>query len=218
MVIMKKINLILCLLLFVPFTKYAQVGINTTNPQEALDVNGKIRVTDTDIGVGRTMVSIIGIDDNETLSKIILSTDFVITDNILTVSGTSSYSVKDIDFLDPADVALYLEGYEAGDDIADLYLGIDGLNAHETVIRFINAPQAFYISGIQGGVAGRHVLLLNPSSEHMGVRDEDYGSNSSDNENMILTYGAGTTDATQGQGAIEMVYDGTRWIVLNIRN
>ena len=211
MVIMKKIGIIL--FLFLMESSFAQVGINTTDPQEALDVNGKIRVTDTDIGSGRTMVSIIGIDDEETLSKINLSPDFVITNNTITVSGTTSYSVKNIDFTDPADVALYLEDYEAGDDIADLYLGIDGLNAHETVIRFINAPDAFYISGIQGGVSGRHVLLLNPSSEHMGVRNEDVESSPL---NRILIYGS--VASTQGQGAIEMVYDGTRWIVLNIRN
>ena len=210
---MKNIGIILYLLLFVSFTTYAQVGINTTDPQEALDVNGKIRVTDTDIGVGRTMVSIIGVDDQETLSKINLSPDFIITDNTITVSGTTSYSVIDIDFTDPADVALYLGGYEEGVDIANLYLGIDGINAHETVIRFINAPLAFYFTGIQGGVSGRHVLLLNPSSVHMGVRDED---NSSANENRILIYGS--VASTQGQGAIELVYDGTRWIVLNIRN
>ncbi len=208
---MKKIGIIL--FLFLMESSFAQVGINTTDPQEALDVNGKIRVTDTDIGSGRTMVSIIGIDDEETLSKINLSPDFVITNNTITVSGTTSYSVKNIDFTDPADVALYLEDYEAGDDIADLYLGIDGLNAHETVIRFINAPDAFYISGIQGGVSGRHVLLLNPSSEHMGVRNEDVESSPL---NRILIYGS--VASTQGQGAIEMVYDGTRWIVLNIRN
>ncbi len=214
MVIMKKIGIIL--FLFLIESSFAQVGINTTDPQEALDVNGKIRVTDTDLGVGRIMVSIIGIDDNETLSKINLSTDFVITDNTITVSGTTSYSVIDIDFEDYDDD--FLEDYVQGVDIADLYLGVDNINAQETVIRFTNAPDAFYISGIQGGVPGRHVLLLNPTSEHMGVRDENYGSNSSANENRILTYGAGTTDATQGQGAIEMVYDGTRWVVLNIRN
>ena len=212
MVIMKKFGVIL--FLFLMESSFAQVGINTTDPQEALDVNGKIRVTDTDIGFGRTMVSIIGIDDNETLSKINLSSDFVITNNTITVSGTTSYSVLDIDFDDlPPEIV-----YTAGVDMANLDLGVNNINAHETVIRFINAPQAFYISGVQGGVAGRHVLLLNSSSEHMGVRDEDYGGNLSDDENKILTYGAGTTDATQGQGAIELVYDGTRWIVLNIRN
>ncbi len=209
---MKIVGIIL--FLFLNGISFSQVGINTTNPQEALDVNGKIRVTDTDIGVGRTMVSIIGVDDKETLSKINLSPDFVITNNTITVSGTTSYSVLDIDFNNlPPEIV-----YTPGVDMANLDLGVNNVNAHETVLRFINAPEAFYISGVQGGVAGRHVLLLNPSSVHMGVRDEDYGSNLSANENRILTYGAGTTDATQGQGAIELVYDGTRWIVLNIRN
>jgi len=37
----------------------AQVGINTTSPQETLHVNGKIRVDD---ATGRTAVSILGVD------------------------------------------------------------------------------------------------------------------------------------------------------------
>lgn len=209
---MKIVGIIL--FLFIIENCFAQVGINTTNPQEALDVNGKIRVTNTDIGVGRTMVSIIGVDDNETLSKINLSPDFVITNNTITVSGTTSYSVLDIDFNNlPPEIE-----YTPGVDMANLDLGVNNVNVHETVLRFINFPQAFYISGVQGGVAGRHILLLNPSSVHMGVRDETYSPNSSASENRILTYGAGFTDATSGQGAIELVYDGFRWIVLNIRN
>jgi len=212
---MKKIGFIVFLLLFQ--YNYAQVGINTTEPQEALDVNGKIRVTDTDLDIGRTMVSIIGVDDQETLSKINLSVDFLIIDNTLTVTGTTSYSVINIDFEDEEDD--YLDDYIQGVDIANLDLFLDNINAQETVIRFTNPPEAFYISGIEGGVAGRHILLLNPTVNiHMGVRDESFGGNGSNAENTILTYGAGTTDATQGQGAIEMVYDGTRWIVLNIRN
>jgi len=216
MIMSKIITLSVLLLAFTP--TLGQVGINTTNPQEMLHVNGKIRVTDTNVDFGRTMVSIIGVDDLGNLSKINLTSDFTIINNTLSSSGTSSYSVIDIDFTDPADLALYLPNYVPGVDIVDFDLGLDGINAHETVIRFTNPPEAFYISGIADGVAGRHILFLNPSDKHMGVRDELYGGNLSADENKILTYGAGTTDATQGQGAIEMVYDGTRWIILNKRN
>jgi hypothetical protein len=214
--IMSKIIITAVLLLaFTP--TIGQVGINTTNPQEMLDVNGKIRVTDTNVDFGRTMVSIIGVDDEDTLSKINISSDFVITENTLTVSGTTSYSVINIDFEDAEDD--YLDDYVPGVDIANLDLGLDNLNAQETVIRFTNPPEAFYISGIAGGVAGRHILLLNPTENiHIGVRDETYSPNLSAIENRILTYGSGFTDATSGQGAIELVYDGTRWIVLNKRN
>tara|TARA_R110000787_G_scaffold71771_1_gene159759 strand:+ start:9967 stop:10113 length:147 start_codon:yes stop_codon:yes gene_type:complete len=48
----------------------------------------------------------------------------------------------------------------------------------------------------------------------MGVGNE---SNQSITTNRIITYGSGT-ESTSGQGAIELVYDGTRWIVLNVRN
>ena len=207
---MKNIGVILCLLLFAPFTTYAQVGINTIDPQEALHVNGKIRVTDTDVDVNRTMVSIIGIDDEGTLNKINLSVDFVITNNTITTSGTTSYSVLDVDLGEYELNGEYTPGY----DIVDFDLGIDNINAQETVIRFLGQTEAFDISGIQGGVAGRHLILLNSSSYAMGVIDE---SNDSIAANRILTYGSNTA-STEGQGAIELVYDGTRWILINIRD
>ena len=214
---MRKVVGIFILLLFQ--YGYAQVGINTTDPQEALDVNGKIRVTDTDVDDDRTMVSIIGIDNNETLSKMNLSPDFVITNNTITVSGTYSYSVINIDFTDPADVALYLEDYEVGVDIVDLDLGLDGINAQETVVRLIGMPDDVFIAGITGGVPGRHILFLNATTTNkaLGVRDESIVDPNDEDLNKILTYGVGTAK-TQGQGAIELVYDGFRWVVLNIRN
>jgi hypothetical protein len=49
----------------------------------------------------------------------------------------------------------------------------------------------------------------------MGVENE---SNQSITTNRILTYAPGPTESTSGQGAIELVYDGTQWIVLNVRN
>jgi hypothetical protein len=213
---MKKIWILL--ILFVFESNFAQVGIGTTAPSEALDVIGKIRVTDTD-DFGRTMTSIIGVDGNGVLGKMALSPDFVINDNIISVSGTTSYSVKDINLY--VDI-VYPEGHPLagdpifveGDDIVNLDIGANTTNAHETVIRFIGQTQAFDISGITGGVAGRHILLLNPTPFAMGVINEDGGS---DAKNRILTY-ANNVASTEGQGAIELVYDGDRWILLNIRD
>ncbi len=73
---MKIFSLILCLLLFQ--YGYAQnagpiggevggVGINTTDPQETLHVNGAIRVNDIS---GRTSVKVVGVDANGTLNII----------------------------------------------------------------------------------------------------------------------------------------------------
>ena len=215
---MKKIWILL--ILFVFESNFAQVGIGTTTPKQALDVIGKIRVDSTG-SIGRTMTSIIGVDGDGVLGRMVLSPDFKITDNIISVSGTTSYSVLDVNLYNDL---LDLEGnpcvcYSEDVDIKNLNVGINSTNAHETVIRFAGQTKAFFISGITGGVPGRHILLLNSSEFQMGVRDKDHGGNLSEEENMIDTYGppGSTTDFTNGQGAIELVYDGDRWIVLNIR-
>ena len=52
---MKKLTTLLFILLISHL--YAQVGIGTTNPQEKLEVNGKIRMTDTNQALGKVMTS-----------------------------------------------------------------------------------------------------------------------------------------------------------------
>jgi len=202
---MKKISLILCFLLLVSFPTCAQVGIYTTAPTEALHVNGKIRVTNTDFDVGRTMVSVIGVDDEGTLSKIPLGPGLVmIKNNYIIGAGSGYYSMKDHTLVTPSNATPF----------HNLDVGLEGDYALKTVIRFIGQTKSFDITGITGGFAGKHVILLNPSSYRMRLIDD---SNNSLTENRILTYGPGPAETLQGQGAIELVYDGYQWIVLNIR-
>lgn len=205
MVHMKKISLILCLLLLVSFPTCAQVGIDTTDPQETLHVNGKIRVTDTDKAVGRTTVSVIGVDDEGTLNKLPLGTGLVmINDNYIISAGSGYYHMKDHTIDTPTNNTQF----------DDLDLGIAGDYSHKTVIRFLGQTRSFDISGIAGGFAGKHVILLNPSSYGMRLVDN---SNDSSLVNRILTYGPGGSESIQGQGAIELVYDGYQWIILTVR-
>ena len=209
---MKKINVILCLLLFQ--YGYAQfgdppqvkgVGINTTDPKETLHVNGKIRVTDTDLDVDRTMVSVIGIDDEGTLNKIAVGNGLVMVNNNTIISaGSGYYSIINHTLVTP----------NSNTEFDNLDVGLAGDYSYKTVIRFTGQTNHFGFSGITGGFAGKHIILLNPSSKNMKVIDESRGS---DEENRILTYGNGPFETINGQGAIEMVYDGYQWIVLNVR-
>ena len=201
---MKKISLILCLLLLVSFPTCAQVGIDTTNPQETLHVNGKIRVTDTDFDVERTMVSVIGVETEGNLNKIPLGPGIVmVKNNYLIGAGSGYYSMKDHTLVTSQNI-----------HFDDLGVGLAGDYALKTVIRFIGQTNSFDITGIEGGFAGKHVILLNPSSHRMRLLDDSIDSSF---ENRILTYGNGPAETLQGQGAIELVYDGYQWIVLNVR-
>ncbi len=209
---MKKINIILCLILFQ--YGYAQnagpthtkgVGINTTDPQETLHVNGKIRVTDTDLDVDRTMVSVIGIDDEGTLNKINVGNGLVIVNNNTIISaGSGYYSLKEHTLVTNS----------PNTQFNNLDVGLAGDYSYKTVIRFTGQTNSFQISGITGGFAGKHVILVNPSASNMKLLNNSNGSIA---ENRILSYGPGPAETLSGQGAIELVYDGYQWIVLNVR-
>ena len=198
---MRKIKLLIIILL-VSFPTFGQVGINTTDPQEALHVNGKIRVNDIS---GRSSVSVVGVDATGTLNTMRVGGALEVHNNTIIASGTGYYSVINIPITTPTPNTKF----------HNLDLNVIGANAYKTVIRFIGQTQSFDISGIQGGVEGRHIILLNPNNVNMGVLND---SNSSIATNRIITYGSGPGEATSGQGAIELVYDGTRWVVLNLRN
>jgi len=95
-------------------------------------------------------------------------------------------------------------------------LDLSGDNSSVTVFRITGASNSFDFTGIAGGTDGKHILLLNITSNNFGVVNEDSRSLE---ENRILTLGS-PSESTSGTGAIELIYDGVleRWIILNIRN
>ncbi|PKA82606.1 hypothetical protein ATE92_0739 [Ulvibacter sp. MAR_2010_11] len=198
---MSKIILFVVLLL-VSLPTLGQVGINTTNPQEALHVNGKIRVDDAS---GRSATSVLGVDATGTLNTMDVGGALEIHNNTIIASGTGYYSVVNVSVTTPT----------PNTRIDNIDLGVVGANAYKTVIRFTGQTQSFDITGIKDGIEGRHIILLNPMNVNMGVINE---SNQSLAVNRIITYGSGPSESTSGEGAIELVYDGTRWVVINFRN
>jgi len=207
---MKKISVILCLLLFQ--YGYAQnagptqakgVGINTTNPTEALHVIGKIRVTDTDPG-GRTMASVIGVDNDGVLGKIDVGKGLVvIKTNTIIAAGSGYYDLIDFPIVTVQNIPF-----------DNLDLGLAGNYSYKTVIRFTGVTSHFDITGITAAFAGKHIILLNQSPKRMRLIDD---SDDSIIENRIFTYNNNPAVLLQGWGSIELVYDGHQWIVLNVR-
>ncbi len=68
----------------------------------------------------------------------------------------------------------------------------------------------FNITGLTGGVDGREIMIYNPTSSNMTMTNE---SSSSTAANRITTNG---TAATNNQGAISMIYNGStsRWLIV----
>lgn len=85
-------------------------------------------------------------------------------------------------------------------------------------IRLSGSSSNFDVTGIDGGVDGKILVIYNTGGGHMRLKNENAGSAA---ENRILTLKAGGGDAsTNAQGAITLAYDGTaqRWIVISIND
>ena len=71
----------------------AQVGINTTTPQEDLDVNGTLRIQNT----GTINSSkILGRDSNGTVGTIDVGDNLTIINNTINATGSSDYGIINI--------------------------------------------------------------------------------------------------------------------------
>ena len=195
---MKIVGIIL--FLFLIESSFAQVGINTTNPQEMLHVNGKVRIDDV---AGRTSTSVLGVTSDGTLNKINVAGSLEIHNNTIVASGTGYYSVINIPISTPVSNTFF----------HDLDLGVDGDYTYKTIFRLVGQTQKFHITGIKGGVEGRHIIILNGVNTNMNIVNN---SNQSLSENRIFAYGSSTS--TAGQGAVELVYDGAQWVILSLRN
>ncbi len=191
------------LIFFSFYYGFTQVGVNTTSPNETLDINGTLRIQNT----GTINSSkILGRDTNGTVGTIDVGDNITINNNTLYADGSGQYGI----------VNIAITANTPNTKIHDLDLDLGGANAFKTVFRLTGANASFTITGIEGGTDGRHVLLLNINTSNMTLDNESVQSTSS---NRINTLGT-PTEATSGQGAIEMVYDGVlnRWLILNVRN
>ncbi|MAL61222.1 MAG: hypothetical protein CMC14_14370 [Flavobacteriaceae bacterium] len=182
---------------------FAQVGINTTTPNETLDVNGTLRIQNTG---SINSSKILGRDTNGTVGTIDVGDNITINNNTLYADGSNQYGIVNIP----------ITANTPNTKIHNIDLDLGGTNAFKTVFRLTGANASFTITGIDGGTDGRHVLLLNITTSNMTLDHENVQSTAS---NRINTLGT-PSEATSGQGAIELVYDGVlnRWLILNVRN
>ena len=193
-------------LIFVQYN-FAQVGIGTTNPQATLHVEGNLRITNT----ANTAVAkdLIGVGNQGDVTKITVGDGLSLTGNVLsttttTSSSTALYKVADIPIITTAP-----------NQVTDgIFLDLSGVNKDVVIFRITGTTHNYSISGIAGGVDGRHIILYNPNNVNLKIN-----SMSSVNLlNAIDTLGSSTQ--TNGVGTIELVYDGTtnKWLVINIRS
>ena len=189
-------------ILFINFFSFAQVGINTTTPQDTLHVNGTLRVTNTN---SNTPTKLMGQDDNGTLAEVGIGKNLELVDGTLNSSG-SDYFVATI----PMPQGFPNQAFN------DINLGVNDINKGKTVFRLTGRNNNYELTGIAGGVDGRHIILFNVSVANFKIFNE---STNSLPENRIITL-SNNSVGTSGQGTAELVYDGTlqRWILFNFRD
>ena len=180
----------------------ATVGGNATVTGNGA-VGGYMQVGDYE---GRSSVSVMGVTNDGKLQKMNVAGNLEMNSNTIIASGSGYYFITNVEFTVPTPNTVY----------DDLDLALDGDSAYKTVIRITqtNPHKNFEISGIAGGVEGRHIVIINTSNANMTLLDNDSQSLAA---NRILTYGPNDV-STSGQGSVELVYDGTNSIVLAARN
>ncbi len=188
-----------------PFFLFSQVGINTTTPQETLDVEGTLRVSNT---TSCMPDKISGTNANGVLTDVVVGRNLALTGNVLSadVTGGSAFYVV---------ATIPVPDGPPGDEINNIDLDLSGANSNKVVFRLVGRTANYKITGISGGTDGRHIVLFNVSTSNLTLVAE---SPTSLPQNRMITLANNV--ATSGQGTAELVYDGTlqRWILIGFRD
>jgi hypothetical protein len=190
-----KLQLSLLLLVFsIPLV--AQVGINNTDPQETLHVNGTVRIETTDQATVTTD-KLFGLDSNGTLREIAVGTNLILDDNTLYAKSGFDHAFGSVSFVleDQHNVDLLLDPGEA--------------NFGKSIIRIINTDPDTTITGISGGYDGQHIWIYAQAGK-VTLSPNDILSLVGNRIEINDKLGA------KAWGMIELVYDGTKgkWIVM----
>ena len=101
----------------------------------------------------------------------------------------------------------------------DLQLGPGEINEGKTVVKIVNAPANFKLTGIQDGVDGMHLFFYHLGTTTIQFIDQ-LNSNSllSLPENRINVLSSSET--ISGEASVELIYDGItqRWLLLSVHD
>ncbi|PQB04582.1 hypothetical protein [Aureitalea marina] len=189
---MKKITLLAAIGLY-SFCLTAQVGINTTNPQRTLDVNGKIMIQDLGrSSTGETGVKMLLTESDGTVLGADLPDEFSLTDGgELKVSLGSATTEK---------IVLSAETFDTKNNW-DLDLDGDNTDVTMIIIRKASGGGELKIRGIQGGTDGRRIQIINDSGYNIKF-EEDKAEADPGNRIYIYT----DDDKMDDYGACVLVY------------
>jgi len=203
---------VMSITVFFATTTIAQIGIGTTDPQETLHIVGTLRVENTSPLTASNKLT--GLDSNGTLREISLNGDLSITNNVLSIDGTTDdFIIKEITI------------NNSSGDINNLNLKLRNNQANRFADMILITPtnnNDVKITGIKNsGIDGQHVyLFFKLNSDKRLELKEETGSSSSNR--FLRIYGSGHEHdkmEVKGYGVVELVYSTSfnRWIILSTR-
>jgi|GEM_PF-2753743 len=178
---------------------YAQVGINTTdpNPNAELDVNGKVVIRD----YSRTSSGVSGVkavftEADGTLINVSIPSDLLEEDvsNNLTFNNSSSSRAA------IEKIALIEQPFNTQNNL-DLLLDGDHSDVTTFIIRKSSGGNELKIRGIQGGTEGRRIRIINDSGVDIKF-EEDHGNANDGNKIYIYT----GDDKMEEYGSCVLIY------------
>ena len=190
----------------------AQIGIATSSPTAALDVNGTVRVTNLPVGT-TNQITLTGSASSRELNRTNLGANLIILNNELDTAPVAG-SVGDFD--------LGAVPFDVGDDIFNLSLGLatGASNSRATFIRIHSYTATANISGFTDGIHGRHLTLYFSGTTGISLLEDSLLALP---QNRILT-SATSQLMLSGEGFVELVYDENagldgfgRWLVIKFR-
>lgn len=178
-----------------------KVGVNTTSPQETLDVNGttKFRTTNQ---TNVTTTKIGGLDANGVFREITVGSNLNLNNNVLSSTNGSKYTFGEITINDNSN---------SEQNNVDLLIGTGGINAGKNIIRVkvLDNSGNLKLTGIKAGTDGQHVWLY-PQNGKLKLKTNDEDSLAPNRIESNDKPGAAIYEM------IEIIYDATRskWIVM----
>jgi len=181
------------------------VGINTSDPQATLHVNGNFKF---DPNLSVTPTRLVGIVENGGTREIVLGDTFDITNGTLEVTETDDPNILIIGDVDQS-LTAPINQYDNYD------IGLGDVNQDKAVIRFTGETAGYTVTGFSGGYDGRILYFYNAQNHSVTFNNLNA---SSDSENQIIT-GSGSNVGINNIGAAEFIYDASiqKWILVNIR-
>lgn len=188
----------------------AQVGVNTTNPTETLDVNGTTALRDLTANAATT-TRLVGADNNGVIGGVEVGNNLELTGGVLNANiGATRY------------LPVIITRPFFTNTFNNLDLDINGANFDRTlfILRGNNnngQASTTTFTGLAGGTDGR-LIVIRADRQNFNIFIENQSPNSLPENRFQFTENPGQSENVNGFGSFTFVYvAGTvnRWVLIN---